>query len=233
MLISTLAALAGCSERAIRHYHQIRLLAEPKRLSNGYRDYQISDLNRVLTIRALLDAGIPLADIGTDIDFAAALSRIDARISQLQQQRSNLVRLAQHPLGAPERILTAVKHHLRNSNYPEALIDHEIDSLQLMGICGVATDATWKQLHNNLHDPKVAEQTRSQAKLWHKIGSLSPESEEFSELIRQIALLLPTGIMANLPSTLRAKDLPLTLNEFTLPYPYNLALEQLAGMMQS
>ena len=43
----------------------------------------------------------------------------------------------------------------------------------------------------------------------------------------------PTGIMANLPSTLRAKDLPLTLNEFTLPYPYNLALEQLAGMMQS
>ena len=232
MLISTLARLVGCSERAIRHYHQIGLLAEPQRLSNGYRDYQISDLNRVLTIRALINAGIPLAEIGTEIDFATALSRIDAKIATLEQQRNNLLRLAETPLGVPANLLTAIEKHLLNCDFPAILIAHELESFQLMGICGAATEATWAQLAANLKDPAVAESTHAQAELWHKVAALSPESEEFEQFITQIAQLLPTGLMARLHPTLREADMPLTGAEFQLPYPYDYAFHFLTFLMQ-
>lgn len=232
MLISTLARLVGCSERAIRHYHQIGLLAEPPRKSNGYRDYQISDLNRVLTIRALIDAGIPLAEIGTDVDFPAALSRIDATIAKLEQQRDNLLRLAETPLGVPAKLLTAIEKHLLECNFPTVLITHELESYQLMGICGVTTSATWAQLTANLKDPTVAESSRTQAQLWNKVATLSPQSDEFEQTIKQIARLLPTGLMAGLHPTLREADMPLTGSEFQLPYPYDHAFRLLIELMR-
>lgn len=232
MLISTLARLVGCSERAIRHYHQIGLLAEPKRLSNGYRDYQISDLNRVLIIRALIDAGIPLAEIGTDIDFPTVLSRIDATIAKLEQQRNNLLRLAETPLGVPADLLTAIEEHLLNCGFPTVLITHELESFQLMGICGVTTEETWAQLRTNLKDPAVAISTRTQAQLWQKLATLSPQSDEFEQIIIQIAELLPTGLMAELHPTLREADMPLTGSEFQLPYPYDHAFHRLTELMQ-
>ncbi|EED6225780.1 MerR family DNA-binding transcriptional regulator, partial [Salmonella enterica subsp. enterica serovar Haifa] len=43
-----LARLAGVTVRALRHYHQVGILAEPERRSNGYREYDVHDLIRVL-----------------------------------------------------------------------------------------------------------------------------------------------------------------------------------------
>ncbi|HIY23294.1 MAG TPA: MerR family transcriptional regulator [Candidatus Brachybacterium merdigallinarum] len=64
MRIAELAELAGVSVRTLRYYHQVGALPEPPRLSNGYRDYSVDDLVRVLRIHQLTSSGLPLATAG-------------------------------------------------------------------------------------------------------------------------------------------------------------------------
>ncbi len=45
-----LAALAGTTLRAVRHYHEVGLLDEPERASNGYKQYRTEHLLRLLRI---------------------------------------------------------------------------------------------------------------------------------------------------------------------------------------
>lgn len=53
--IGELAALAGVSPRAIRHYHRVGVLPEPARSPSGYRLYDCDDVDRLLALRALAD----------------------------------------------------------------------------------------------------------------------------------------------------------------------------------
>lgn len=59
-----LAGLAGTTVNAIRHYHQLGLLDEPERRSNGYKQYEVRHLVRLLRIRRLADLGVPLSQVG-------------------------------------------------------------------------------------------------------------------------------------------------------------------------
>ncbi|WDG16849.1 MerR family transcriptional regulator [Microbacterium sp. Clip185] len=97
-----LARLAGVTVRALRHYHQEGVLPEPERGSNGYRDYGVSDLVRVLRIRRLAAVGIPLDKMpalldGEPADAGALLESLDAeladQIDRLTAQRSLIARL--------------------------------------------------------------------------------------------------------------------------------------------
>lgn len=63
MLIGQIAAIAQVSPRAIRHYHRAGILPEPARSPNGYRDYSVLDLTRLLRIRRLIGLGLPLQRI--------------------------------------------------------------------------------------------------------------------------------------------------------------------------
>jgi DNA-binding transcriptional MerR regulator len=58
-----LADLAGTTVNTVRHYHHLGLLAEPERLSNGYKQYTVQHLVRLLRIRRLADLGVPLTRI--------------------------------------------------------------------------------------------------------------------------------------------------------------------------
>ncbi|MFJ8754055.1 MerR family transcriptional regulator [Streptomyces sp. NPDC102441] len=60
---SQLAELAGTTLKTVRHYHEVGLLDEPERASNGYKRYGIKHLVRLLRIRRLVDLGVPLSDI--------------------------------------------------------------------------------------------------------------------------------------------------------------------------
>jgi DNA-binding transcriptional MerR regulator len=62
-----LADLAGTTVRAVRHYHDVGLLEEPRRRANGYKQYGVAHLVRVLRIKRLADLGFTLpqiADLG-------------------------------------------------------------------------------------------------------------------------------------------------------------------------
>jgi DNA-binding transcriptional MerR regulator len=102
LTISQLAAHTGVTVRAIRHYHQRGLLAEPGRDSSGYRRYGADAVVDLIRIRTLADAGVPLARIGDLLgagpaEFADAIGDIDRalqrKIRELTGHRRRIARL--------------------------------------------------------------------------------------------------------------------------------------------
>lgn len=93
-----IADLAGTTVNTVRHYHQVGLLEQPDRMSNGYKQYQVRHLVRLLKIRRLRDLGVPLDQIdvvAVDGDSSnAALRAIDAdlrvSIERLQRARAEI-----------------------------------------------------------------------------------------------------------------------------------------------
>ncbi len=81
-----LAELAGTTLRAVRHYHEVGLLEEPERRSNGYKEYGVPHLLRVLRIKRLTDLGFSLTQVAAMPDdgrhSAEALRELDARLGE-------------------------------------------------------------------------------------------------------------------------------------------------------
>ncbi|MCO1580963.1 MerR family transcriptional regulator [Crossiella sp. SN42] len=87
---SQVADLAGTTLRTIRHYHDVGLLAEPERRSNGYKSYGMTHLVRVLRIKRLTDLGLSLAQIAElgdgDEHPGEALRELDAELAATIQR---------------------------------------------------------------------------------------------------------------------------------------------------
>lgn len=103
LTIGQVADYVGLTVRAIRHYHQRGLVPEPERDVSGYRRYDAGAVIELIRIKALADAGVPLARIEEVLgagpeEFAGALSQIDKaltqRIKELQEQRRRISHLA-------------------------------------------------------------------------------------------------------------------------------------------
>ncbi|MBB4933249.1 DNA-binding transcriptional MerR regulator [Lipingzhangella halophila] len=62
MRIGELSRLTGASPRSLRYYEQLGLITAERR-NNGYRDYPDSAVTVVGNIRALLAAGLAMAEI--------------------------------------------------------------------------------------------------------------------------------------------------------------------------
>jgi DNA-binding transcriptional MerR regulator len=102
LTIGQLAAYAGVTVRAVRHYHQRGLLAEPARDSSGYRRYDAEAVVDLIRIKTLSEAGVPLARVEELLDaepqqFSQAIAQIDealtARIRDLTDHRRRLAEL--------------------------------------------------------------------------------------------------------------------------------------------
>ena len=63
LTIGEVAKLIGVTTKAVRHYHRIRLLAEPERSEAGYRLYGADELLRLQRIRRLRSFGLSLKQI--------------------------------------------------------------------------------------------------------------------------------------------------------------------------
>ncbi|MFD3747319.1 MerR family transcriptional regulator [Nocardia sp. NPDC058633] len=93
-----LAELAGTTIRTVRHYHDVGLLEQPERGTNGYKHYGVGHLLRVIRIKRLSELGIPLAEIAAmgeaDEYPHEALRNLDAElaatIERLQRIRVEL-----------------------------------------------------------------------------------------------------------------------------------------------
>ncbi|SEH02194.1 DNA-binding transcriptional regulator, MerR family [Nonomuraea solani] len=104
MRSSELAALAGVTIRTVRHYLQIGLLEEPERSFNGYREYDVRHLVRLLRITRLAALGVPLAALPDVLDDPQAaeelLDELDrqaaAEIERLTTRRADIARLRDH-----------------------------------------------------------------------------------------------------------------------------------------
>jgi len=68
LTIGQAAAFVGVTIKTVRHYHRLDLVAEPERDGSGYRRYGSPDLLRLIQVRTLAGAGVPLAEIGDLLD---------------------------------------------------------------------------------------------------------------------------------------------------------------------
>lgn len=137
LTIGQLAAYAGVTTRAVRHYHQIGLLAEPDRDSSGYRTYAGPDVVRLIRIRTLAEAGVPLARVHELLDageeaFARAVDEIDRRlreeIRELQEHRRRIAKLAAGDSLALPPSATAYLDRMRSLGTPEVMVEMERDA---------------------------------------------------------------------------------------------------------
>ncbi|HEX5303892.1 MAG TPA: MerR family transcriptional regulator [Streptosporangiaceae bacterium] len=103
MRIGELAGLVGISTRAIRHYHDVGLLAEPARKANGYREYSLRDAVELARVRRLTELGLSLDEVGDALagdagrDLTEILRELDADLARqeagLRQRRGRLAEL--------------------------------------------------------------------------------------------------------------------------------------------
>ncbi len=103
LTIGQLAECVGVTIRAVRHYHQRGLLAEPDRDASGYRRYDAQAVVDLIRIKTLSDAGVPLARIKELIsappgEFSGAIAQIDEalkkKIRDLTRHRRRIAGLA-------------------------------------------------------------------------------------------------------------------------------------------
>ncbi|WP_306320877.1 MULTISPECIES: MerR family transcriptional regulator [unclassified Streptomyces] len=109
MRIGELARIVGVTTRAIRHYHQLGLLPEPERLSNGYREYGLRHAVELARVRRLTELGLGLPEVRDVLaddagrELVEVLAELDADLARqeaaLHERRVRLRAL----LGEAER----------------------------------------------------------------------------------------------------------------------------------
>lgn len=111
MRIGELAARAGVTAKAIRHYERVGVLPPPRRTDAGYRDYGEGALARLAFVRAAKAVGLTLGEIREVIAFrergeapcAHVLALIERRAAELSQRIAALERLRQELRELAER----------------------------------------------------------------------------------------------------------------------------------
>jgi DNA-binding transcriptional MerR regulator len=165
LTISQLAAYAGVTVRAVRHYHQIGLLPEPERDASGYRRYGARAVVSLIRIRTLANAGVPLSQIAQMLEadaatFAEAVQRIDDHlrdeIERLETSRKQIAQLAAgDSLTLPPEV-TSYLDRLRQIGASERIVEGERDGWILVA-------ARWPEgireimpaKHAQLDDPQL------------------------------------------------------------------------------
>jgi DNA-binding transcriptional MerR regulator len=192
LTIGQLASYAGVTIRAVRHYHQIGLLQEPERDASGYRTYDAVAVVRLIRIRTLAEAGVPLARVRELLDadpetFAAATAEIDrqlrAQIRALQEHRRRIAQLGTgDSLALPTEVVDYLDR-LRATGAPEAVIEPERDAWILMA-------ARWPEAIPAIMADKVAQLANPKvARLYQLIGRIA-ENWDDEELLRETADLM-------------------------------------------
>jgi DNA-binding transcriptional MerR regulator len=150
--IGQLAAYAGVTIKAVRHYHKRGLLEEPSRDSSGYRRYTAEHAIDLIKIKTLAEAGVPLARIkellAADPDrFAAAITEIDRKL----QDRAKELRLTRERiarLSAGDRLFVSAEvadylDDLREMGISERGVQTERDGWILMQSVAPKEAAIW------------------------------------------------------------------------------------------
>jgi DNA-binding transcriptional MerR regulator len=162
--IGQLAAYAGVTIKAVRHYHQRGLLEEPSRDSSGYRRYSAQDAIDLIKIKTLAEAGVPLARIkellAADPDrFATAMAEIDRT---LEKRAEELVRTRERIAGlrSGDRLFVSADvadylDHLRELGVSQRMVQMERNGWILMQSVSAKEAAIWlAEKRDALSDPE-------------------------------------------------------------------------------
>lgn len=84
-VISVAAELAGVHPQTLRIYER-RGLLQPARTTGGNRRYSNADIQRLLRISQLAEAGMNLEGIRQVLELEAHVARLQTEVSQLQRE---------------------------------------------------------------------------------------------------------------------------------------------------
>jgi DNA-binding transcriptional MerR regulator len=197
LTIGQLAAYAGVTVRAVRHYHQIGLLPEPERDASGYRRYGPAAVVSLIKIRTLANAGVPLARLAPMLEadapaFAEAVQRIDSRlhdeIERLETSRKQIAQLAGgDSLVLPPEVISYLDR-LRRLGVSERVVQGERDGWILIA-------ARWPdQLgeimadkHARLDDPQLVRLYRILSELAESDADDDPRMAQAADIMAAMA----------------------------------------------
>lgn len=202
MRIGELAAIAGVSTRAVRHYHAIGVLPEPKRRPNGYREYTAADLLRLLKVTRMAALGLSLDEIrdvltdGSGTELRDILAEIAADLSnqaaQLQRQRDRIADAVESDAGlvsTPE--IAALVAQIRDATHNPNLAAQEEEMLALFQATIPA--AQFNEIVGGygkmLADPAVVAQAELLADRFALLTNESADDGEVVALADEIAAL--------------------------------------------
>jgi DNA-binding transcriptional MerR regulator len=150
--IGQLAAYAGVTIKAVRHYHQRGLLEEPPRDSSGYRRYSAKHAIDLVKIKTLAEAGVPLARIkellaANPDRFAAAITEIDRnlqeRARELRRTRDRIARLSAGDRSFVSAAVADYLDRLSDLGVSQRTIQSERDGWILMQSASPKQAAIW------------------------------------------------------------------------------------------
>ncbi|OLF10520.1 MerR family transcriptional regulator [Actinophytocola xinjiangensis] len=199
--IGQAAAFVGVTVKTVRHYHKLGLVEEPERDSSGYRRYGSAELLRLVQVRTLATAGVPLAEIGSLLDadaeqFAAALAaaerRLTDRITDLIAQRDTLQRLADGDQALLPDRACAILDRMSTLGFSPDYVGAQREALVLTrALVPNSFDNLLAQLEHRLEDPGYVDLTKraSAAETWEQDD---PRIEELATAIADHYLANPT-----------------------------------------
>lgn len=128
MKIGEAAAAAGISERMIRHYEKVGLIAEAPRRDSGYRDYDGRDIHTLRFIGRARDLGFPLEEIRTLLALWHDRDRSSADVKSLALARAAELKRKARELDEMRRTLERLAESCHGDERPDCPILDGLES---------------------------------------------------------------------------------------------------------
>ena len=128
MKIGQASAASGVSERMIRHYEKIGLIAPAARRDSGYRDYEERDVHSLSFIGRARDLGFGIDEIGQLLALWQDSSRSSADVKTLALARAAELKRKAQELDAMRRTLERLAANCHGDDRPDCPILDDLES---------------------------------------------------------------------------------------------------------
>ncbi len=122
MNIGRVSIASGVSQRMIRHYEKIGLIAPACRLDSGYRDYSERDLHTLRFIGRARDVGFPIEEIRQLLALWKDRDRSSADVKALALARAAELKRKARELNEMRRSLEDLASHCHGDDRPDCPI---------------------------------------------------------------------------------------------------------------
>ena len=127
MKIGEAAAQSGISERMIRHYEKIGLVAPAARRNSGYRDYDSRDVHTLKFIGRARDLGFPIEEIRQLLGLWHDRSRSSSDVKALALARAGELKRKERELHEMRLSLERLAAACHGDNRPDCPIIHDLE----------------------------------------------------------------------------------------------------------
>ena len=128
MKIGQASAASGISERMIRHYEKIGLVAAAPRRHSGYRDYDERDIHTLKFIGRARDLGFSIEEIGKLLALWQDRGRASADVKALALARASELKRKERELHAMRRSLEQLAACCHGDDRPDCPIIDDLEA---------------------------------------------------------------------------------------------------------